>query len=129
MIIEIAVIVICVLLALLVGFLIPVIIELRRTIAQANEFLQGTEKELTATLKEVDETLKSVRGITDSVNKVTSDVTSVTDGFRNVAHDLRVTTSNIEDLTRKLAGHFSGMKAAFSAVAGVLINRIGESKK
>ena len=32
-------------------------------------------------------------------------------------------------ITFSLAGHFSGMKAALSAVAGVLINRIGESKK
>ena len=128
MLIETVAIIICVLIALLVGFLIPVIIELRRTIAQANEFLQGTEKELTVTLKEVDETLKSLRGITDSVNKVTGDITSVSDGFRGVAHDLRVTSSNIENLTRKLAGHFSGMKAALSAVAGVLVNRIGGSK-
>ena len=119
----------CVLAALLVGFLIPVILELRRTIAQAGEFMESTEKDLSSTLRETEETLKSIRVITDRVNQVTTDVTDVSGGISGAAHDLRETTRHMEKLVRRLSGHFSGLKAAMSAAAGVLINNLRGDRK
>ncbi|MFC1549337.1 DUF948 domain-containing protein [Nitrospirota bacterium] len=117
-------IVISILLALGLGFLIPVLIELKRTIAKANEFMEVTEKDLSSSLREIEDTLKSIRGITDKVNEVTGDVTSFSDGLRGAAHDIKETTRHIEKLTLRLSRHFSGVKAAISAVLGVIINNL-----
>lgn len=126
---DIAAIVGCVLGALVVGFLIPVIIELRRTIAQASQFMQGTEKELATTLKEVEETLKSVRGITDGINQITGDVTSVSGGISGAAHDLKETTRHIEHMARSLGGHLTGVKAGLAAALGVIIKNLRGDRK
>jgi len=121
--------VLCVLAALGLGFLIPVLIELKRTIRRANEFIQVTEKDITTSLREVEDTLRSIRGITDKINEVTSDVTSISGGLSSAAHDLRVTTRHMEKLVNRLSRHFSGIKAAMSAAVGVLINNLRGDRK
>jgi ABC-type transporter Mla subunit MlaD len=108
---EMLAIVLCILAALGLGFLIPVLIQLKRTI------------------KEAEETLRSVRGITDKVNEVTDNVTSISGGLSGAAHDLRVATKHMEKLAVRLSRHFSGLKAAMSAAAGVLINNLRGDRK
>lgn len=124
MIIEVVAIVICVLLALLVGFTIPAILEVKRTIAQASEFLRVTEKDISATLQEAELSLRSIRGITDNINRVTDDVTGVSTDISAVAQDLRQTTRHMEKLVRRVSGNFSSIRAAVSAALGVLIGNL-----
>jgi len=129
MIIEIGVIILCVVVSMAVIFAIPAIIELRRAVAQASEFMKTTEKDLSATLRETEETLRSIRGITDKVNQVTGDVTSISGGLSGAAHDLRETTRHLERLVVRLSRHFSGVRAAMSAAMGVLINNLRGERK
>lgn len=118
MIIEIGVIILCVVVSLAVIFLIPAIVELRRTVARASD-----------SLKELEETLRSVRGVTDKINQITGDVTSISGGISGAAHDLRETTRNMEKLVGRLARQFSGVRAAISAAAGILINNLRGDRK
>jgi uncharacterized protein YoxC len=121
---EIALTIICVLAALGLGFFIPVILELRRTLSRATSLLDKTEGQLNSTLAEVDLTLKSVRKITDDINSVTGDVTDVSTAVSHVAKDFREISHSLKKASHKTAGSMGALKAGLNAAAGVFLSNI-----
>ncbi len=116
--------IICVIVALLAGFAIPVLIELKRTVAQARDFLESTEKSLNTSLNEMDETLKSVRGITDTINTVTDDIGSFSSSLSETGQNLREIFETLQDSTENLSRNIVGIKAGIHAALDVLLNRL-----
>ena len=124
MIMEIAVSILCLVLALAVALLIPTILELRRTAKQTTEFLKNTEGAINSAMAETEATMKSVREISDNVNGLTSGVRDVTDSVVGVAADIRRTGRYIENMTLMTAGSISGIRAAVLAVVQILIDNL-----
>jgi uncharacterized protein YoxC len=87
-IIPLAVMIMAVALAVLVAFLIPTIIEIRKTVAAARELIANTDSELKPILREVNEALADVRvvthGVAEKVDEVTSCMEAVGDTGRNI---------------------------------------------
>ena len=125
---EIALIIICILAALGVGFIIPVIIELRRTLARTTSFIEKSEEQLNSTLAEVDLMLKSVRKITDNINSVTEDVTDVSTAVTNVARDFRDISKSLKKASHRTAGSLSALKIGLNAAAGVFLSNVKSRK-
>jgi uncharacterized protein YoxC len=124
MIVEIVLIIACVILALLAGFVIPLLIELKRTTAQARTFLERTETQLNATLGEMDETLKSVRGITDTVNNVTDDIGTFSSSLAETGESVRDLFVTLSETMDRLSGNLSGIRAGIRAAVDIIATKL-----
>lgn len=121
---EIAVSILCLVLALAVALLIPTILELRRTAKQTTEFLRNTEGSINSAMAETQMTMRSVRSISDNINAATEGARDVTDSVHGLATDIRRTGRYLENMTLMTAGSISGMKAAVLAVVQVIIDNL-----
>lgn len=124
MLLEIAASILCLVLALAVGLMIPAILELRRTIRQSSEFMKNTEGSINSAMAETEATMRSVRAITDNVNAATKGVRDVTESVHGLANDIRRTGRHIENMTLMTAGSLSGIKAAALAVVQIIIDNL-----
>jgi len=124
MVVEIVLIIACVILAMLAGFLVPLLIELKRTTAQARQFLERTETQLNATLSEMDDTLKSLRGITDTVNNVTDDIGTLSSSLAEVGVNVRDLFDTVNETVTRLSGNLSGIRAGIRAAVDIIATKL-----
>ena len=69
--IEIVALISCVLLALLVGYAVSAIMQLKLTLMDVSKFLDTTGPAAKAVLAEAETTLRNIRQVTEKVNAVT----------------------------------------------------------
>ncbi|NOZ24861.1 MAG: DUF948 domain-containing protein [Nitrospirae bacterium] len=111
------------------GFLIPALVELRKTMKRLNEFLDTAEKELPPAIDELKQTLENLRNIT-------GDIQSVTGGVREIANALSDTADNVRSISGMLgrvgtetnaaiAGLKTGVKTAVAVFAKNLVRKGG----
>jgi len=93
--IEIAISVIAVVVVALAFFLIPTILEVKRTVKALNNFIEKTEEELNPSLRSLKETL-------DNLNKILDDIQTVTDGTRQVGENLKEISDKISSLIESI---------------------------
>lgn len=118
--------------AALAGYIISLIIELKKTVRSVNELLKTTEDNLKPTLEELQQTLRSLRNVTDDINEVTSDVKVLSKSVRDVGENVSHVSGLISTVTSLAAMKASGLRAGVKAGMGVLISnlfsRIGGGK-
>lgn len=122
--VEAALIIIAVVFALLAGFLIPVLLELRKAARELSEFLDTTGDSLKNTLRETDETLKSIRQVTDDVNAVTEDARELSSSLADAARNVRAVGELLDTTTLRARASAAGIKAGALAALGVLIKNL-----
>ena len=110
--------------AALAGYVISLIIELKKTIRTVNDVLKTADEVLKPTLEEVQLTLRSVRNITDDINEVTEDVKTLSGSVREVGLSVKHVNDLIGAVTSMTAIKASGVKAGFKAGLGVLMNNL-----
>lgn len=81
-------------------FLVPVLVELRRTVRTLNSVLKITEESLAPTLRDLRSTLANL-------DRITGDVNAVTDDFRTFSGSLRQVGKDIHEL-REVVGLLGG---------------------
>jgi uncharacterized protein YoxC len=110
-------------------FLIPVLLELRRTVRTLNGVLKITEESLAPTLRELRATLENLDRITSDINTVTDDVRVFSGSIRQVGKDIHELNSLIAALGggigSKLAGLRAGIGAGVSYFARNLVRKGG----
>ncbi len=114
------------------GFVISLIIELRKTVCTLNELMKTTEESLKPTLEEVQLTLKSLRKVSDDLNDVTTDVKTLSGSVRDVGMNIRHISNLVESVTLstaiKASGLKAGIKTGLEVLLGNLFSRIGGGK-
>lgn len=114
------------------GFLILLILELRKTARSLNEFLKTTEESLKPTLEELQYTLRSLRNITDGLNDVTEDVKTLSGSVKNVGLTVKRASTLVEDVVTSafitVSGLREGVKTGFVYLLSNLFSRIGGRK-
>jgi uncharacterized protein YoxC len=114
------------------GYVISLIIELKKTLNSVNVLLITTEENLKPTLEELQQTLKSLRNVSDDINEVTSDVKVLSKSVRDVGENVSHVSGLISTVTSLAAMKASGLRAGVKAGMGVLISnffsRIGGGK-
>lgn len=107
-----------------VGFLVLLIMELRKTTRSLNEFLKTTEESIKPALEELQQTLKSIRNVSDDINVVTVDIKTFSGAMRDVGQNIKHVSNLIEDVTKSTTVKASGLKIGIRAALGVLLNNL-----
>jgi uncharacterized protein YoxC len=128
MLIGVAVVVMAVTMVILVAFLIPVCIEIRKTATAMREFIAGTESDLKPVLYELRKTLHELKSITEGAATKTEDVKQFMEALGDTGRNLR-TINNV-------VGAMAGVLASSSAwitgarVAGsFLLERLSKKRR
>jgi uncharacterized protein YoxC len=114
------------------GFTVSLIIELKKTIRNANELLRTTESILKPTLEELQQTLSSLRNVSEDINEVTTDVKTLSNSVRDVGLNIRSVSNLIENVVSTTAitasGLRAGVKTGLEFLLKNLFSRIGGKK-
>jgi len=106
--------------ALGVLFLIPLLLELRRTVRTLTGVLQTTEEQLVPTLRELRSTLANLDRITADVSTVTDDVRVFSGSLRQVGKDVQELSGLLSALGGGFGARVHGLRAGINAGLGYL---------
>lgn len=106
------------------GFIISLIIELKKTVRILNELLKTTEESVKPTLEELQQTLKSLRNVSDDINVVTTDVKTLSGSVRDVGLNIKQVSNLVEEVTSSTLIKASGLKAGIKTGLMFLLNNL-----
>lgn len=107
-----------------VGFLIPVLLELRKSAKSFTNFLKTTEDSLKPTLEELQQTLKSLRKVTDDVNAVTEDVKTLSGAIGDVGRNLKGLSELLSEVSSEAVIKVSGLRVGIRTALEVLLKNL-----
>lgn len=126
--IAIAAVVIAITFIVLAGFLIPALVEIRKTAVSVRTYITDVESQMQPILKELRELTVSLRIFTDAVasrsDEVKSFMVALGDTGRNISK-INFVIGEVADLMCKSSLWLTGLKAAGRYVAGRIIKRRG----
>ena len=99
----------------LTGFIVYLILELKKSINSMRLTLESMEKVLIPTVEELQMNLKSVRKITDDVGIVTESVKGLSGSIREMSENVKQVSEAISTITKTSAVEVSGVKAGIKA--------------
>jgi uncharacterized protein YoxC len=99
----------------LTGFIIYIILELKKTIDSVKLSMESIEKVLIPTVEELQVTLKSVRKITDDVGVVTEGVKGLSGSIREMSENVKYVSEAVSTITKTSVVEVSGVKAGVKA--------------
>lgn len=123
--IEVLLLIIVVLLALIAGFLIPTLIELRKTSREVNDFIIRTEGTLKPVIEQLSDTLRQVKAFSEGVNSITDDIKRFSSAVGDAGDRIRKIVEVVDEIPFKAHGIKAGIGAAF----GYLITRFFKKKE
>jgi uncharacterized protein YoxC len=99
----------------LTGFIIYLILELKKTINSVKLSMESIEKVIIPTVEELQMTLKSVRKITDDVGVVTEEVKGLSGSIREIRENVQYVSEAVSAITKNSVVQVSGVKAGVKA--------------
>ena len=110
------------------GFIVSLIIELKKTVRSLNDFLKTTEESIKPTLDELQQTLRSLRNVSNDLNDVTTDIKTLSGSVRDVGLNIKHVSNIVEDITSSGYIKASGVKAGLKTGIMVLLNNLFSRK-
>lgn len=111
------------------GFLISVLIELRKAARSLRNFLKTQEDSLNTTLSELQQTLKSLRNFSNGANEITANAKSFSNAMSNIGDNIKH-ASNLVENTKSLALiKASGLRVGIKTALTVLLNNLLSTKE
>jgi len=108
----------------LTGFIVYLILELKKTISSLRITLESLEKKIVPTVEEVQITLKSVRKITDDVGVVSEEVKGISGSVREMSENVKYASEVISRITTNSVAQISGVRAGIKAGIGYFISNL-----
>ncbi len=108
----------------LTGFIIYIILELKKTIDSVKMSMESIEKTLIPTVEELEMTLKSVRKITDDVGVVTENVKELSGSIREISENVKQVGEAVSAITKTSVVQASGVRAGIRAGFGYFIKNL-----
>lgn len=109
---------------IVVGFLIYVLLEMRKSAKALTEFLKTTEDSLKPALEELQLTLKGLRRVTDDVNKVTEDIKTVSNSARDIGQNLKKVSKLVNEVSSETIIKVSGWRVGIRTALEVLLKNL-----
>jgi uncharacterized protein YoxC len=125
---QIWLIIIAIAVAVTAGFIVSLIIELKKTLRSLNDFLKTTEETIKPTVEELQQVLASVRSVSNDVNDITSDIKTLSGTVRDVGQNIRYASSFIGGLASGTTLKAAGIKAGVKTALGVLLKNFLSKK-
>ena len=118
-IVGIAAVIVALTLVVLAAFLIPAVIEIRKTASALRDFVTGTDSELKPLLRDLQLTLADLKAITGEASTRTDDVKCFMEALGDAGRNLRTINSVVGSVSGVLAS--SSMWLTGARVAGKFI--------
>ena len=99
----------------LTGFVIYLILELKKTINSVKLSMESIEKVIIPTVEELQMTLKSVRKITDDVGVVSEEVKGLSGSIREIRENVTYVSEAVSTIAKNSVVQVSGVKAGVKA--------------
>ncbi|MEW6001343.1 MAG: DUF948 domain-containing protein [Nitrospirota bacterium] len=112
-----------------VGFLIPVLLELKKTARSTTIFLKTAEESLKPTMEELQQTLKSLRNITENINNITVDVKEFSGAVKEAGQNIKTLSLLIGSFTSAAAIKTSGLRVGIRTALQVLLSNLFSKKE
>lgn len=109
----------------LAGFVIYLIIDLKKTLASLNRFITMTEDTLQPMVDELQMTLKSVRKITDDVGTVTEDARRMSGSLRDIGDNVQIVSRAVREVATESVTGATALKAGLKAGFAYFMRNIG----
>lgn len=113
---------------MMVGFLIHVLLELRRSTKALTEFLKTAENSIGPAFEELQKTMKSLRKVSDDINTVTEDIRLISGNARDVGQTLKRISELINEVGSETIIKTSGLRVGIKTALEVLFNNILSKK-
>lgn len=110
------------------GFIVSLVIEMKRTFHSLNDFLKTREESLKPTLEELQQTLRSLRNVSNDLGDITSDIKTLSVSMRDVGLNIKRVSGVVEDFTSSGYIKASGVKAGIKTGLLVLLNNLFSRK-
>jgi|Deesub1362B_J571_1020462.scaffolds.fasta_scaffold00442_9 uncharacterized protein YoxC len=121
---EVVAVVAVVVFALLAGFAVALLLELRATAQRLRSFMDRAEAQLLPTLKELQEALKRLREIQEQAGGVVDDVRQVSASLRGAAEGLKGLVELTDEVATKARASAVGIKAGLKTALEVLVKNL-----
>jgi uncharacterized protein YoxC len=119
--------VIAVAVALMAAFVIPMLLELKRTLASLR---QTMEQNLAPTLDELQVMLKSVHSISDNVNDITGDVKQLSSAVGQVGKKIQTANAVVDAVSSSLTIRTLSLNAGIrAALSYIIANLTGKGER
>jgi uncharacterized protein YoxC len=118
---DILLVVIAVSIVIIVFFLVPLLIEAKRTFVSLRK---TTEEKLNPALNELELNLKILRDISDDVNVVTSDIRKFSGSISDVAESLNMVTDSMVKIRSTTVLKIISLKVGIAAALGYLLTNV-----
>lgn len=105
-------------LGVVIGLLVFVLIELKRTV-----------KMIKPSLEEFEKTMRNLRKITDDVNSVTESIKTVSSGASNFVNDVKKMFDLLNDISSDTVVRLLGFKVGLRTALDVLLNNLIHRKE
>jgi uncharacterized protein YoxC len=128
MLISLAAVLVAITLVVLAAFLIPAIIEIRKTAASLREFITCTDNELKPVLHELRQTLTELKIITEAVSSKTEDVKIFMDALGDTGRNLRTINHVVGSVAGVLASSSAWVVGA-KATGKFILERLSKKRK
>jgi uncharacterized protein YoxC len=116
-------------LILLVAFIIPVLVEIRKAVVMSRETLASIQSDLRPVLKELRETLADIKAVTGGVSEKVDDVKEFMDAIGDTGRGLRTINSVIGTVAGVMSRStlwLTGAKVTGSFILDKIIKKRGE---
>lgn len=104
-----------------IGFIIYVSLEIKRASNTFEGVLKNLEVNLNPVLEEARESLKSIRKVSDDLGTASENVKHLSVTIYNIASNLEILSSMIDDIRRGASLRVMGLKAGIKAALNTLI--------
>ncbi len=109
----------------LAGFIIYLIIDLKKTLSSLNRFMAKTEDTLQPMADELQMTLKSIRKITDDVGTVTEDVRRISGSLKDIGDDVQGISKVVREVATESVAGATALKAGLRAGFEYFMRNVG----
>jgi uncharacterized protein YoxC len=106
------------------GFLVALLIELRKMTRSLTEFLKTTGEPTKTTLEELQQTLKSLRTLSDDIENVTDDIKKFSGAVKDVGQNIGHINTLIENITSSALIEASSLKVGIKTALGILSSNL-----
>jgi len=114
-------VIVSVFLIVIAVFLVPLLLELKKTVISLRNI---TENNLKPALDELQLTLKSARCVSDNVNEITADIKEVADSLTGVSTRIHAVTGIIDALSSSASVKALSLKAGMTAGLTYLLTNL-----
>lgn len=110
---------------IVIGVLIvPLILELRRTLKRINNFIDSTEQTLTPAINNLNNTIERLNSIMADIQSVTQGTKEMADNLKNLSDKIQNIVEGVDELRKEASSNVSAMKAALRVGINTLIKNL-----